>query len=97
MGENSEIISKDYLSLSIRFKSHDENYELYSATAENIQDVLKETRLLLEKELKPQQLALQKMSEEVFDIDVKYFEGGAELHGRYDEGATCSVMKSYCA
>ena len=87
----------EYLFDSIRFQQHDKNYELYSATAENIQEMLKDSRLLFEKELNQQQLALQKMSEEVFDIELKYFEGVAELHGRYDEGATCSVMKSYCA
>ena len=87
----------EYLFDSIRFQQHDKNYELYSATAGNIQELLKDSRLLFEKELNPQQLALQKMSEEVFDIDLKYFEGAGELHGRYDEGATCSVMKSYCA
>ena len=87
----------EYLFDSIRFKSHDENYELYSATSENIKKEIQESRLLFERELKPQQIALQKMSAEVFGIEIKYFEGAADLHGRYDEGATCSVMKSYCA
>ena len=47
--------------------------------------MLKESRLLFERELNLKESALQKMSEEVFDIEVKYFEGSAELHGRYDE------------
>ena len=94
MGENSEIISKDYLSLSIRFKAHDKNYELYSASEGNIEEMLRESRLLFERELNEQQLALQKMSEEVFDIDVKYFEGAAELHGRYDEDRDIMYVNS---
>ena len=94
MGENSEIISKDYLSLSIRFKSHDENYELYSARVENIQKMLKESRLLFERELNLKESALQKMSEEVFEIEVKYFEGAPELHGRYDEDRDIMYINS---
>ncbi len=75
----------EYLFDSIRFKTHDKNYELYSASERNIEEMLKKSRLLFERELNQQQLVIQKMSEEVFDIDVKYFEGSAKLHGRYDE------------
>jgi hypothetical protein len=85
VGENSEIISKDYLSLSIRFKSHDENYELYSTTSQNVQEEMKESKLLFDRELNSVQKSLQKMSAEVLGIKIKYFEGSAKLHGRYDE------------
>ena len=75
----------EYLFDSIRFKVHDKNYELYSATVENIQEKLKESKLLFPRELTTKQTAIQKMSEEVFGIELKYFEGSPELHGRYDE------------
>ena len=75
----------DYLFDSIRFKSHDENYELYSAATVDIRECMKNSRLLFDRELTHEQKTLQKMSEEVFGIDVKYFEGALELHGRYDE------------
>lgn len=75
----------EYLFDSIRFKSHDENYELYSSTAENIRETVKKSKLLFERELTNEQIAIQKMSEEVFGIELKYFEGSPELHGRYDE------------
>ena len=84
----------EYLFDSIRFKSHDKNYELYSASEGNIEEMLKESRLLFERELNNQQLAMQKMSEEVFDIEVKYFEGSAELHGRYDEDRDIMYVNS---
>ena len=64
---------------------HDKNCELYSATAENIQEMLKESKLMMESELNEEQGSLKKMSEEVFDIEIKYFEGSSKLHGRYDE------------
>ena len=76
----------EFLFDSIRFKAHDENFELYSASAENIQEMLKESKLLFESELNCEQIALKKMSEEVFDIEMKYFEGSPKLHGRYDKG-----------
>lgn len=75
----------EYLFDSIRFKSHEENYELYSATTENIREKLKESKLLFPRELTLEQTAIQKMSEKVFGIELKYFEGSPELHGRYDE------------
>ena len=75
----------EFLFDSIRFKMHDKNCELYSASAENISEVLKESKLLVEKNLSSEQIALKKMSEEVFDIEVKYFEGSPKLHGRYDD------------
>lgn len=75
----------EYLFDSIRFKAHDKNYELYSASTENIQEMLKESKLLFESELNCEQIALKKMSEEVFDVEIKYFEGSPNLHGRYDE------------
>ena len=84
----------EYLFDSIRFKAHDKNYELYSASEGSIEEMLKESRLLFERELNQQQLAIQKMSEEVFDIEVKYFEGSAELHGRYDEDRDTMYVNS---
>ena len=75
----------EFLFDSIRFKMHDKNFEFYSAAAENISEMLKESKLLFENELNCEQVALKKMSEEVFDIEMKYFEGSPKLHGRYDE------------
>lgn len=75
----------DYLFDSIRFKSHDENYELYSASTGEIRERMKNSRLLFDRELNSEQKALQKMSEEVFGLGVKYFEGAPELHGRFDD------------
>ena len=75
----------DYLFDSIRFKAHDENYELYSASTADIRELLKDSRLLFDRELNYKQMALQKMSEEVFGVEVKYFEGASELHGRFDD------------
>jgi hypothetical protein len=75
----------DYLFDSIRFKAHDENYELYSASTADIRELLKNSRLLFDRELNFEQTAVQKMSEEVFGIEVKYFEGAPELHGRFDD------------
>ena len=75
----------DYLFDSIRFKSHDENYELYSASTAEIRERMKNSRLLFDRELNSEQKALQKMSEEVFGVEVKYFEGAPELHGRFDD------------
>ena len=75
----------DYLFDSIRFKSHDENYELYSAATADIRECMKNSRLLFDRELTHEQKTLQNMSEEVFGIDVKYFDGAPELHGRYDD------------
>ncbi|MBO4780742.1 MAG: hypothetical protein J5497_08910 [Selenomonadaceae bacterium] len=75
----------DYFFDSIRFKSHDENYEIYSAATADIRECMKNSRLLFDRELTHEQKTLQKMSEEVFGIDVKYFDGAAELHGRYDD------------
>ena len=75
----------EYLFDSIRFKMHDKNCEIYSASAENISEMLKESKILHEKNLNSEQIALKKMSEDVFDIEVKYFEGSPKLHGRYDD------------
>ena len=58
----------EYLFDSIRFKEHDKTCELYSASIENVSEKLKETRLMSETELTMEQLALQKMREEVFGI-----------------------------
>ena len=84
----------EYLFDSIRFKMHDKNCELYSASAENIQEMLKESRLMIESELNGEQIALKKMSEEVFDIEIKYFEGSSKLHGRYDEDKNIIYINS---
>lgn len=75
----------EYLFDSIRFKSHDANYELYSAATADIRECMKNSRLLFDRELTDEQKTLQNMSEEVFGIDVKYFDGAPELHGRYDD------------
>ena len=45
---------------------------------------LKNSRLLFDRELTFEQTALQKMSDDVFGLEVKYFEGALELHGRFD-------------
>ena len=77
----------DYLFDSIRFKVHDKEYELYSASDDKIRDMLRESELLLPQELTPEQQMLKKMSDNVFGIEVKYFAGAPELHGRFDEDA----------
>lgn len=77
----------DYLFDSIRFKAHDQEYELYSASDGKIRDMLRESELLLPRELTPEQQVLKKMSANVFGIEVKYFDGAPELHGRFDEDA----------
>ncbi len=84
----------EFLFDSIRFKMHDKNCELYSASAENISEMLKESKLLLEKNLNSEQIALKKMSEEVFDIEVKYFEGSPKFHGRYDDDKNIIYINS---
>ena len=75
----------EYLFDCIRFKAQEKEYELYSARAENIQEMLKESKLLFDRELTAKQTAMNKMSEEVFGIELKYFEGSPEVHGKYDE------------
>ena len=75
----------EYLFDCVRFKSQDENYELYSTTSQNVQEEMKESRLLFDRELNSVQKSLQKMSAEVLGIEVKYFEGSAKLHGSYAE------------
>ena len=75
----------EYLFDCIRFKAQDKEYELYSARAENIQEMLKESKLLFDRELTTKQKSMKKISEEVFGIELKYFEGSLELHGKYDE------------
>ena len=84
----------DYLFDSIRFKSHEENYEIYSAATADIRECLKDSRLLFERELTPEQATLQKMSESVFGIDVKYFDGAPELHGRFDNDMDIMYLNS---
>ena len=84
----------DYLFDSIRFKSHEENYEIYSAATAEIRECLKDSRLLFERELTPEQATLQKMSESVFGIDVKYFDGAPELHGRFDNDMDIMYLNS---
>jgi len=64
---------------------HDKNCEMYSSSAENINELVKESKLLFARELNSEQTSLQKMSEEVFGVEVKYFEGAPELHGRFDD------------
>ena len=75
----------EYLFDSIRFKAHDKEYELYSSSDEKIAEMLKESKLMLPKEVTTEQKSMQKMSAEVLGIELKYFEGASELHGRYDE------------
>ena len=77
----------DYLFDSIRFKAHNQEYELYSASNGKIDEKLIESRLLLPQELTAEQRVLQEMSENALGIEVKYFAGAAELHGRYDRDA----------
>ena len=75
----------EYLFDSMRFRAHDKNYELYSASSEKISEIMKEARLMSETELTEEQSAIQKMSEEVFGICLKFFDSAPEIHGRYDE------------
>lgn len=75
----------EYLFDSMRFREHDKNYEIYSASSEKISEIMKEARLMSEKELTEEQSAIQKMSEEVFGIGLKFFNSEPEIHGRYDE------------
>lgn len=42
----------NYLFDSIRFKIHDKNCEMYSSSAENINELVKESKLLFTRELK---------------------------------------------
>ena len=70
----------DFLFDSIRFKTHDEKYELYSASAETFTDSI----LLPKDKLTEEQKILQTFSHDVFDTDVKFFEGDKKLRGRYD-------------
>ena len=46
---------------------------------------MKNSHLLFDRELTHEQKTLQKMSDAVFGIDVKFFDGVPELHGRYDD------------
>ncbi len=84
----------EYLFDSLRYKMHDKNYELYSARGKNIGEMLKESRLLFERELTTDQVAMKKMSEEVFDIDLKFFDGDEKLHGRFDEDTDTIYLNS---
>ena len=77
----------DYLFDSIRFKAHNQEYELYSASEGKIREKLRESRLLLPRELTTEQRVLKELSEKALGIEVKYFAGAAELHGRYDKDA----------
>jgi len=74
----------DYLFDSIRFKSHDENYELYSATTENISEIISDSVLLSQEKLRDEEKLLQTFSQDVFDTELKFFEGDKKLRGRYD-------------
>ena len=84
----------EYLFDSLRYKMHDKNYELYSARDKNIGEMLKESRLLFERELTADQMAMKKMSEEVFDIDLNFFDGDKKLHGRFDEDTDTIYLNS---
>ena len=74
----------DFLFDSIRFHDHDKNYELYSVAAENIAEKFAESNLIEQDKLTEEQKFLQTFSREIFDSEVKFFEGSEEIHGRYD-------------
>ncbi len=74
----------DFLFDSIRFHDHDKNYELYSAATENIAEKFAESNLIEQNKLTEEQKFLQTFSREIFDSEVKFFEGSEEIHGRYD-------------
>ena len=62
-----------------------ENTYPYPSATADIREGMKNSRLLFDKESTHEQKTLQKMSEEVFGIDVKYFDGTLGLHGRFDD------------
>jgi len=78
----------DYLFDSIRFKSHDENYELYSAATENISEIISDSVLLSQEKLRDEEKLLQTFSQNIFDTELKFFEGDKKLRGRYDSDDT---------
>lgn len=85
IGEDNRKFFQNGKNISVsKFKEHDKNFEIYSASAKNIKEMLKESKLFFERELNCEQIALKKMSKEVFDVEIKYFEVSPKLHGRYD-------------
>ena len=86
-GEELEPIHKafDRLFSTIRFREHDRGFELYSASAGNLPEMIATAAVTPQEELSPEQQTLQVFSREVMDIDLTFFRGSKELHGRYDE------------
>ncbi len=63
---------------------HTNNFE---ASAENLKALIFKSTAIDPHTLSPDMRAIQSFSKEVFDLDVKFFKGLDELHGRYDEYA----------
>lgn len=86
-GEELKPIRKafDNLFATIQFREHDRGYELYSASAGNLSEMIATATVTPQEELSPEQQTLQVFSKEVMGIDLTFFHGAKELHGRYDE------------
>ncbi len=74
----------DKLFATIQFREHDRGYELYSASAGNLPEMIAASTVTPQGELTPEQQTLQVFSQEVLGIDLTFFRGAKELHGRYD-------------
>ena len=85
-GEELKPIRKafDNLFATIRFREHDRGYELYSASAANLPELVAAATVTPQEELSPEQQTLQVFSWEVLGIDLTFFRGAKGLHGRYD-------------
>ncbi|MBQ7478457.1 MAG: hypothetical protein IJT01_06120 [Selenomonadaceae bacterium] len=74
----------DKLFATIRFREHDRGFELYSASAGNLSEMVAASTVTPQGELTSEQQTLQVFSQEVMGIDLSFFKGPMELHGRYD-------------
>ncbi len=74
----------DKLFSTIQFREHDRGFELYSASAGNLPDMIAASTVVPQGELTTEQQTLQVFSREVLGIDLTFFQGAKELHGRYD-------------
>ncbi len=74
----------DKLFATIQFREHDRGFELYSASAGNLPEMIAASTVVPQGELTPEQQTLQVFSQEVLGIDLTFFQGAKELHGRYD-------------
>ena len=85
-GEELKPIRKafDHLFATIQFREHDRGYELYSASVGNLSEMIATATVTPQEELSPEQQTLQVFSKEVMGIDLTFFHGAKELHGRYD-------------